>query len=70
MTKTNATLLGSAIGDALGQPFEFCLAENIIKSGWTGGFETGEFGFDGMFNLNPGQFTGQLPPPKGGGLEK
>jgi ADP-ribosyl-[dinitrogen reductase] hydrolase len=55
--KTPATLLGLAIGDALGQPFEFNSAENIIKSGWQGGFEEGVFGFGGMWNLKPGQFT-------------
>lgn len=34
----HATILGLAIGDALGQPFEFLLPKTIIKSGWQGDF--------------------------------
>ena len=52
-----ATVLGLAIGDALGQPFEFSSSEMILKSGWNGGLIGGTRGFDGMWNLKPGQFT-------------
>ena len=52
-----ATLLGLAIGDALGQPFEFSSADMIINSGWNGDMAGSSFGFKGMWNLNPGQWT-------------
>lgn len=39
---TCATLLGLAIGDALGQPFEFVSTDMIIKSGWSGEFRADE----------------------------
>lgn len=34
----HATILGLAIGDALGQPFEFSNPKQIIASNWTGNF--------------------------------
>ncbi len=54
MSKKNkpSTLLGLAIGDALGQPFEFCSMEKIVASGWKKGFTK-----SGVWNLQPGQWT-------------
>ena len=45
-------MLGLAIGDALGQPFEFSSAKQIIQSGWDGGMTYGD-----VWKLNPGQYT-------------
>lgn len=50
--KKFAPLLGLAIGDALGQPFEFCSADKIKKSGWNGEMQDGD-----VWNLNAGQYT-------------
>jgi ADP-ribosylglycohydrolase len=47
--KTPATMLGLAIGDALGQPFEFSTTEKIIASGWKGDLIGGSYGFEGMW---------------------
>lgn len=55
--KVVSTVLGLAIGDALGQPFEFSSSEMIIKSGWDGSLIEGVRGFEGMWKLNPGQYT-------------
>jgi len=55
--KTQATLLGLAIGDALGQPFEFSTAKQIIESGWKGDLINSSFGYEGMFKLDQGQWT-------------
>jgi len=52
MTKKHSTLLGLAIGDALGQPFEFSSTLNIIKSGWDGGMQYGD-----VWKLKAGQWT-------------
>jgi ADP-ribosyl-[dinitrogen reductase] hydrolase len=41
MNKTPATLLGLAIGDALGQPFEFCKPELFKTNNWIGEFREG-----------------------------
>lgn len=49
--KTNATLLGLAIGDALGMPFEFSDTIKIIQAGWDGSF------LGGMWNLKAGSWT-------------
>lgn len=49
--KTNATLLGLAIGDALGMPFEFSDTKKIIQAGWDGSF------LGGMWNLKANSFT-------------
>lgn len=50
--KTISTLLGLAIGDALGQPFECKDADTIKKSGWDHRYVTGVH-----LNLKPGQWT-------------
>jgi ADP-ribosyl-[dinitrogen reductase] hydrolase len=61
-------MLGLAIGDALGQPFEFCTAKQIAQSGWDGNFYNGianKFGISeevdkklyNLWKLNPGQYT-------------
>lgn len=55
--RTPATVLGLAIGDALGQPFEFSTSDQIIKSGWKGDLIGSTYGFEGMWNLDPGQYT-------------
>jgi ADP-ribosyl-[dinitrogen reductase] hydrolase len=57
MTYKPSTMLGLAIGDALGMPFEFSSSEMIIKSGWTGDLICREADFNGMWNLEPGQWT-------------
>lgn len=54
---TPSVLLGLAVGDALGQPFEFSTSDQIIKSGWKGNMKEGSRGFQGMWNLKPGQYT-------------
>lgn len=54
---TQATLLGLAIGDALGQPFEFSTAKQILASGWKGDLIGGARGYEGMWKLQPGQWT-------------
>ena len=45
-------MLGLAIGDALGQPFEFSSAHQIIQSGWDGSMTYGD-----IWKLEPGQWT-------------
>jgi ADP-ribosylglycohydrolase len=45
-------MLGLAIGDALGQPFEFSSAHQIIQSGWDGGMTYGD-----VWKLDPGKWT-------------
>ncbi|MHA2427000.1 MAG: ADP-ribosylglycohydrolase family protein [Candidatus Hermodarchaeia archaeon] len=52
MTKKHSTMLGLAIGDALGQPFEFSSAHQIIQSGWDGGMTYGD-----VWKLDPGKWT-------------
>lgn len=47
-----ATCLGLAIGDALGQPFEFCTPDQIKKSGWNGDLIYGD-----IWKLKAGQYT-------------
>ena len=49
-----AVMVGLAIGDALGQPFEFCSADMITKSGWFGEYRSGAA--CGV-PLNAGQWT-------------
>jgi len=39
--KKFATCLGLAIGDALGQPFEFSTMEQIQATGWNSNFASG-----------------------------
>ena len=39
--KQAAVMIGLAIGDALGQPFEFCNHEQITKSDWHGEYRAG-----------------------------
>jgi len=55
MSTKPATILGLAIGDALGMPFEFCDATIIAESEWDEDFIPGDFG--GEFDLKPGQWT-------------
>ena len=55
--KKPATILGLAIGDALGQPFEFFSAEDIIKTNWQGNFLPGARGYQDQFKLDAGQWT-------------
>lgn len=57
MNKTISTILGLAIGDALGQPFEFSDSKKIIESGWKGELKGSSYGFKGMWNLKEGQWT-------------
>lgn len=45
-------MLGLAIGDALGQPFEFSDMKTILATGWDGSFIPGM-----VWNLQPGQYT-------------
>lgn len=45
-------MLGLAIGDALGQPFEFSDMRKILATGWDGSFIPGM-----VWNLAPGQWT-------------
>lgn len=45
-------MLGLAIGDALGQPFEFNSTSQIIQSGWNGSMTHGT-----TWKLKPGQWT-------------
>lgn len=56
--KTIATMVGLAIGDSIGMPFEFCSYEEINtwwqNKEWTGQYLPG--GIDG-FDLQPGQWT-------------
>jgi ADP-ribosyl-[dinitrogen reductase] hydrolase len=55
-----ATLLGLAIGDALGQPFEFRSSDMIIQSCWDGTFEWRSYDqakINQMWGLSPGQWT-------------
>jgi ADP-ribosyl-[dinitrogen reductase] hydrolase len=52
LTKKHSTILGLAIGDALGQPFEFSSAQQIIQSGWDGGMTYGD-----IWKLEAGQWT-------------
>lgn len=47
-----STVLGLAIGDALGQPFEFSDTGKILATGWNGSFIPGM-----VWNLSPGKFT-------------
>lgn len=47
-----STMLGLAIGDALGQPFEFSDTKKILATGWNGSFVDGL-----VWNLQPGQYT-------------
>jgi ADP-ribosyl-[dinitrogen reductase] hydrolase len=47
-----STLLGLAIGDALGQPFEFSNTKKILESKWDGNFVSGL-----VWKLGPGQYT-------------
>lgn len=51
--KKLAPLVGLAIGDALGQPFEFCNHEMITKSDWHGEYLPGSC----YKELKPGQWT-------------
>ncbi|HVI41280.1 MAG TPA: ADP-ribosylglycohydrolase family protein [Anaerovoracaceae bacterium] len=56
--KTISTLLGLAIGDALGQPFEFSNPKQIKDTGWDGQLIAGpELIPFTMWNLKPGQYT-------------
>ena len=50
--KTTATMLGLAIGDALGQPFEFQSAQKISESSWKGNYIYGN-----VWKLEAGQWT-------------
>lgn len=50
--KKISTMLGLAIGDALGQPFEFADYKKIAATGWKGEFTDGL-----VWNLQPGQYT-------------
>jgi len=52
LTKKYSTVLGLAIGDALGQPFEFSSSLQIIQSGWDGGMQYGD-----IWKLEAGQWT-------------
>ena len=52
MTKKHSPMLGLAIGDALGQPFEFSSTHQIIQSGWDGSMTYGD-----IWKLEPGQWT-------------
>lgn len=45
-------MLGLAIGDALGQPFEFSSSHQIIQSGWDGSMTYGD-----VWKLDPGKWT-------------
>lgn len=47
-----STMLGLAIGDALGQPFEFSDTKKILATGWNGSFIPGM-----VWNLKPGSWT-------------
>lgn len=47
-----STMLGLAIGDALGQPFEFSDTKKILGTGWNGSFIPGM-----VWNLKPGSWT-------------
>lgn len=59
MSKKNvATMLGLAIGDALGQPFEFNNPKQIKDTGWNGELIAGpELIPHTMWNLKQGQYT-------------
>lgn len=50
--KKPSTMLGLAIGDALGQPFEFSDTQKILATGWDGTFIPGM-----VWNLEPGKWT-------------
>lgn len=52
MSKTISTLLGLAIGDALGRPFEFSNQKQIKEWNWKGDFVSGE-----LWKLKAGQWT-------------
>lgn len=52
MDTIRSTMLGLAIGDALGQPFEFSDIKKILATGWDGSFIPGM-----VWNLKPGQWT-------------
>ena len=52
MAKKHSTMLGLAVGDALGQPFEFASIDAIIRSGWDGSMIYGD-----VWRLQPGQWT-------------
>lgn len=47
-----STMLGLAIGDALGQPFEFSDTKKILATNWNGSFVSGL-----VWKLGPGQWT-------------
>lgn len=47
-----STMLGLAIGDALGQPFEFSDTKKILATNWDGSFIPGM-----VWKLGPGQWT-------------
>lgn len=52
-----STMLGLAIGDALGQPFEFFTSQKILESNWQGDFLPSARGYKDQFKLDAGQWT-------------